>query len=324
MDRLYEICDELASGDEFTSIGAIVDRFYGYHVVKLENVKESSTLRQQLKRYKHIIEYKNGQDLRGGFKYKSGHEYFFTKKEEENAINNLEGDKKRLYLTGGLQILFEGKTSSEHLIELECVPDLKNKELVKELIKYLGIRVISFKYHPGFQNEEMKVTIHPHLLKEYNSRWFLFGYVQQQDDRWEVVNVALDRIIYKPNFNSIIPHIDIQFKPAPKNFYCNYFKDIVGVTRMTKEETEHIIIRTIDFKVHQLLRTKKIHSSQVETMRFNIEEGIGEFTIDVIPNIELQTRILSYGPGLQIISKGPFQQKIVEAVKQMAKVYDES
>ena len=74
MDRLYEICDELASGDEFTSIGAIVDRFYGYHVVKLENVKESSTLRQQLKRYKHIIEYKNGQDLRGGFKYKSGHE----------------------------------------------------------------------------------------------------------------------------------------------------------------------------------------------------------------------------------------------------------
>lgn len=321
MDKLLEICDEMASGDEFVKLRGIIERYYGHKIAKVDNDGEYKRLKRHLNRYSHIIDYQNGHNFRDGFRYKKGCEYYFSNEEEKNALKNLEGDEKRLYLTGGLEILFEGKTSPEHMIELECAPDLKNKELVKELIKYVGRRVISFRYQPGYHNKEMKVVIHPHLLKEYNSRWFLFGYVHQQDDSWEIVNIALDRIIYRQNVRNIWPHTDIAFKKVPKKFYHDYFKDIVGVTKYEEKSVEEIVIRTVDFKVHQLVRTKRIHSSQVEVMKFDQEKGYGEFSIKVIPNVELQARLLGYGPGLYVVSGSTFFQIIKDAVSQMEKLY---
>lgn len=322
MDRLLDICDEMASGADYVSLRDVVERFYGCEISKLDNDKEYSRLRRHLNRYSKIIDYKNGRDFRNGFRYKSGSEFYFRKEEQKVTLNKLRGDEKRLYLTGGLQILFEGKSSPEHLIELECVPDLKNKELVKELVGYLGKLVISFKYIPGYDDsKKIRVVIHPHLLKEYNSRWFLFGYVHQQDDSWEIINVALDRIIYKPGAMNILPHADVPFKPVPKAFYCNYFKDIVGVTRFNNREIEEIVIRTVDFKVHHLLQTKKIHPSQVESLKFDKERGYGEFTIRVIPNIELQTRLLGYGSGIYVMGGSSFHKRMKDVIEKMAKLY---
>ena len=322
MDCLLEICDEMASGNDFISLRSIIECFYGYDVPKLDNDKEYRRLKKHLNRYSHIIEFQNGHDFRGGFKYKKGFEFYFCTEEEKHFLKNMNGDEKRLYLTSGLQILFEGKSSSEHIIELECVPDLKNKELVKELVKYLGRRVISFKYVPGYdEGKKMEVVIHPHLLKEFNSRWFLFGYVHQSNGIWEIVNIAIDRIVYKPNTQSIWPHPEVDFKKVTKNFYYNYFKDIVGVTHHEDKELEHIVIRTVDFKVHNLLKTKKIHASQCETLGFDVEKGFGEFTIDVVPNIELQARLLSFGSGLYVIGDSFVAKKMKDTIAKMNDLY---
>ena len=216
-------------------------------------------------------------------------------------------------------MLFDGKTSFCHLIDLECVSGLENLCLVKVLAKYLGKRVISFKYMQGFDNL-MEITVHPHYLKEYNSRWFLFGYVIEGSGYPKVVNFALDRIEYrKPEDIKILRQET--FVRAPRNFYDEYFKDIVGVTRKEDGVVETITIRTTDFKVHHLLRTKPIHASQQETIPFDMEKSEGEFTIQVIPNIELQTRLLSYGPGLYVVGEGKFQQQMRDAVSQMTKHY---
>ena len=93
------------------------------------------------------------------------------------------------------------------------------------------------------------------------------------------------------------------------------------MTRLLDKEVEHIIIRTTDFKVHHLLRTKPLHSSQIETMAFDVETMQGEFSIDVIPNIELTTRLLSYGPGLFVLSGESFRNQIEGAIKQMQNLY---
>jgi len=320
MDRLYEICDDMASTDQFVTLRSIMERFYGVKISKLEGNREYGRLKKQLNRNGHAVEYKNGHDFREGFRYKKGCEYYFRNEEEKNALTRKEGDERRLFLTGGLQMLFDGESAQEHLVELECVSELQNLNLVKVLVKYLGKWVISFKYIQGFHNLMAK-TVHPHLLKEYNSRWFLFGYVQHDDGTWEIVNFALDRIIYNGASMDIKVHPDIEFKKAPKNFYQNYFKDIVGVTRLLDKEVEHIIIRTTDFKVHHLLRTKPLHSSQIETMAFDVETMQGEFSIDVIPNIELTTRLLSYGPGLFVLSGESFRNQIEGAIKQMQNLY---
>jgi predicted DNA-binding transcriptional regulator YafY len=187
---------------------------------------------------------------------------------------------------------------------------------VKVLAKYLNSKTISFKYTQGYENE-MKITMHPHLLKEYNSRWFLFGYVQE-DDKWKIVNFALDRIVYKGK-NDI--KADFGCKKAPRGYYENYFKDIVGVTHPDGGQMEVIVIHTTDFKVHQLIKTKPIHSSQEEVRQFDMERGQGEFTIHVVPNIELRTRLLSYGPGIYVTGDGQFPQQMRKAVSEMAEKY---
>lgn len=320
MDRLYEICDEMASTEQFVTLRSIMEKFHGRSLSKLEGDKEYGRLKKQLNRNDHAVEYKNGHDFRDGFRYKHGYEFYFRSEEERNELLRKDGNERRLFLTGGLQMLFDGKSAQEHLVEVECVSELQNLSLVKGLVKYLGKWVISFKYVQGYQNL-MRITVHPHLLKEYNSRWFLFGYVHQDDDTWKIVNFALDRIVYNGSPNDIFVHVEIPFKKVPKDFYTNYFKDIVGVTKYEEEEKEQITIRTVDFKVHHLLRTKPVHSSQIETMPFDEEKGYGEFTICVIPNIELQTRLLGYGQGLYVVEGSSFRKEMQNVISQLSKLY---
>jgi len=322
MEELLSICDEMASAADgrFVTLGEILARYNGKELSKLDGNRDYNRLRKQLGRYSQIIDFKNGRDLRDGFKYKQGYEYFFTREEERSLLKQKEGDERRLFLTGGLQMLFDGETSREHLVEMECVERLENLCLVKLFLRYLGKRVVSFRYEQGYENL-MDITMHPHLLKEYNSRWFLFGYVQEPDGRWEIVNFALDRIVYKGKDSDIRPLTDISFKKAERNFYTNYFKDIIGVTRPKDGKVEDVIIHTTDFKVHQLLRTKPLHASQVETEPFDSAAGHGKFTISVIPNIELQARLLSYGPGIYVTGEGIAPRQTKEAVAKMALSY---
>ena len=74
--------------------------------------------------------------------------------------------------------------------------------------------------------------------------------------------------------------------------------------------------------MHNLIKTKPIHASQKETVPFDKEKLVGEFTIQVIPNIELQTRLLSYGPGLYVTSGGQVQQDMRNAINKMKALYD--
>ena len=175
MDRLLEICDEMASGSDYVTLKDIVERFYGHKIAKVDGDVNYWNLKQKLNRDKdHVIfvEYKNGHDLRGGFRYKEGFEYYFRNKEKKATLKRLEGDERQLFLTGGLQMLFDGESSCEHLVELECVSELHNLGLVKRIVNYIQFkRVISFRYQRGYR-DIIEVIIHPYLLKEFNSRCF--------------------------------------------------------------------------------------------------------------------------------------------------------
>lgn len=323
MKDMLLVIDNLASvDDKYTTMREVLEIYYDEEIEKPYIKKDYGRLKQLLHRNKAVLEYKNGTDVTDGFRFKRGYENYFSHQKEKKLIKQKKGDERKIFLTGGLQMLLDRETATEPLIELECVNELQNLFLVKVLSKFLGRTVIEFYYLQGYENKK-KVIIHPHLLKEYNSRWFLFGYVCQESNIWEIVNVALDRIVYdEENTSGIRVHTDIQFKKAPRNFYHHYFKDIVGVTRYDNEDLEDIRIRTVNYKVHHLLRTKPVHSSQMEISEFDFEKGYGEFTIKVIPNIELQTRLLSYGSGLYVVGGSTFLQKMRETISQMSILYN--
>ena len=59
----------------------------------------------------------------------------------------------------------------------------------------------------------------------------------------------------------------------------------------------------------------------METLPFDQEKGYGEFTINVIPNIELQARLLGYGQGLYVVGDTPFRQRMQNAISQLSELY---
>lgn len=322
MDQLFKVLDEMISvpDNQYVTIAQVLEAYYGRPVMKPSAEGDFQRLRQQVNRMKKVLLLKNGKSIKDGFRYKEGCENYLSKKEEERILESKIGDERQLFLTGGLQMLFKGSTVLEHLVELECVSTLENLKLVKVISPYLGKTVISFRYHQGYENM-MDITVHPHLLKEYNSRWFLFGYVVNEEDENEVVCFSLDRIVNPKSGRSITPYPKILFRKAPKNFYRQYFKDIVGVTRMKDKSLETFTIRTINYMVHKLIKTKPIHPSQVETLPFDKDKNEGEFTISVIPNMELQTRLLSYGDGIYVVGDGEFQKELKGAIARMAERY---
>lgn len=324
--RLKQIIDDVASSTEYVTYKDILSIYLGRPIEKNESpssLPESKTLKMVISRAGAIFDYKNGKDAKEGFRYKREFTHFFEKYNEEKQLKKKEGEEKKHFVTAGLQMLFDDKTISEPLIDFECINDLTNIQLVKILYPFLGKTVISFNYNRGYK-DTVNILIHPHLLKEYNSRWFLFGFTKDEFNNLRIGNFSIDRIVFMDR-KDIRVHSEIKFIKAPVQFYNNYFQDIVGVTKNEGDKPIVITIRTTEYKVHKLIKTKPIHHSQKETRSFvDDNEGRemeGEFTIEVVPNIELQTKLLSYGSGIYVIGNGEFQQKLKNTIAKMAKHY---
>ena len=340
MDKeIYYLVDELASKG-WTTISEVLRRYYGHHIDSDDSrrINFNRKLERTHKKFE-VFEFKD-KDFRGPFRFKKGiKQPYFARQRDDKRTESLEGDEKRLYLTSGLNMLLDNETAAGgHMIELECIDRFRNLELIKVLAEHLAKReIITFRYYRSYE-EVMERTIHPHLLKQYNGRWFIFGYVEPLKEKNEIVNFALDRILenicdhrksdqcqlckWKKEKKDICPmNHNIHYKGAPWKSYEIYFKNIVGVTKKEGVRPETIKFRTTNEMVHNLINTKPIHPSQVERLAFDEDKGYGEFSLRVCPNIELQTKLLSYGDGVYVWGEGDFQDQIRAAVTKMAKNY---
>lgn len=392
--KLYDAIDELASiNDEnsYTTIDAILWHCYKEKISTGDTRREF--LRQRLDENRKFFDLK-GKTFRSGFRFKMGiRAPFFAGKKDDKIYNSKEGSAKTLFMTGGLEMLLDEETATEHRIELECI-GLTNLDLIKKLSEYVGKKkVISFRYRRNYE-EVMFRTVHPHRLIQYNGRWFLFAYVEQSKnknvdlpysiDEYDVVPFSIDRIL--TNFRENLPekkrntnlpddetkyrckgcihnpdpdnnnlcesckikpktglcekmlcvkndkplcqqwafcpnNNNIPFRDAPKKVYEEYFRDIVGVTRILDHAVEEYTIRTTNKIVDNLIESKPIHHSQHREHYFDMEKGYGEITIKVRWNIELQTKILSYGSGVYVVGDGDFQRQLRKAIVDMVRNY---
>ena len=116
--------------------------------------------------------------------------------------------------------------------------NLTNIHLLPVFFKAINKQVLRFDYQP-FGQESFTLTFHPQFLKEYNGRWFVFGDANREP--YQAYNVPLDRIV-----GEVCEVHDVEYIPAPKGFYQQYFKDIVGVTHEKGAEIEDVVIRTVN------------------------------------------------------------------------------
>lgn len=170
-----------------------------------------------------------------------------------------------------------------------------------------------------FGQEPFSLTFHPQYLKEYNGRWFVFGDADREP--FKAYNVPLDRIV-----REISEVDDVEYIPAPKGFYQEFFKNIIGVTHEKEAKVEDVIIRTKNDYQHGLLLTKPLHHSQKETLSFGEHEDgdYGEVRLTIEPNRELQGRILLYGENLEVISPLSLREQIKEILRRQMQQYSEN
>jgi len=152
-------------------------------------------------------------------------------------------------------------------------------------------------YRPFLSDEAKIHEIHPYYLKQYNGRWFLFGWSQQAQ---RLNTYALDRI-------EGISRSDTKYIENTMFDFQEYFEDIIGVSINNNNTLEKV---RLWFNKEQLqyVKTKPLHGSQ---RVFDENELGGVVEIEVMPNFELEQLLLSFGERVKVLApKG-----LVEIIK---------
>lgn len=220
------------------------------------------------------------------------------------------------------QLLLDTNRESEGgnaFIRSSLEQNLTNIHLLPRFYKAITEHHVLRFYYQRFGQEPFELIFHPQFLKEYNGRWFVFGEANREP--YQAYNVPLDRIvgeIYEVN--------DVEYISAPKGFYQDFFKNIIGVTHEKDAKVEQVVIRTKTEYQHGLLLTKPLHHSQKETSPFGEHEdgSYGEVMLTIEPNRELRGKILLYGENLEVVSPQSLRKTVKDIIKhQLIQYLDE-
>ena len=210
------------------------------------------------------------------------------------------------------------RKNGEQMISSSIDRELDNIHLLPILYEAIrDKRVLRIQYKP-YEKESVPLVFHPHLLKEHNGRWFLFGHAVGRVPE-HGYNLALDRIKDEPD---VMP-ISEKYISAPKGFYSDYFENIVGVSHQKGQKPEHIILRANTRNMFRLTETKKIHHSQKTIKSFGqYDDGeYGEFSLFVEPNNEFIGRIFHMSDGLVVVSPETVRDMFRDRIKKMIEYY---
>ena len=148
-------------------------------------------------------------------------------------------------------------------------------------------KVLTISYQPFENDTPFDVVIHPYFLKQYNNRWFLFGYNPEKEKfDW---NLAIDRI-------GSIRETKGKYQKNNKIDWQEYFEDIIGVTKPVDSETEKVVLH-FKGRTGNYMETKPLHGSQKSKW---IDDNTLEVTLDIIINYELESLILSYAESVEV------------------------
>ena len=149
-------------------------------------------------------------------------------------------------------------------------------------------KVMEIQYQSFKQSHPKIVILHPYYLKQYNSRWFLFGL---NNDLKCLTNLALDRI-------QKIKEVSIEYIDNEEIDFEEYFDDVIGVTVKENQEPESIMLQ-VSNKIWPYIETKPIHGSQKIKSKSD-QFVILELTLQI--NYELAANIFSLGEEVKVLA----------------------
>jgi predicted DNA-binding transcriptional regulator YafY len=266
-------------------------------------------------------------------RHRDGKSVYYRYADKSFSINNMplnEIEIKQLKDTIDLLSQFKGMPQFEWMNEL--IPKLKQgmasnksngKVMEFESNEFLkGIDLLGPLYNAIFYKKVLKVSyqtfendtpfdvmIHPYFLKQYNNRWFLFGYNPEKEKYdW---NLAIDRIIsFKEMHHSFLENTIIDWK--------EYFDEIIGVTKPAGAEVEKVVLQFTGLTA-KYIETKPIHGSQKPKW---LDKNTLEIRLKIILNYEFERFVLSYADNVQVIEPEKLRNTVTYRLKNALGYYD--
>ncbi len=190
---------------------------------------------------------------------------------------------------------------TDKIIEFDQNSNLKGLEHITPIYNaILYKKAIKIEYKSFKQGAPQSIVFYPYFLKQYNNRWFVFG---KSDVNASIMNLALDRVLsIEDSKKKYVPNRDIDFN--------EYFYDIVGVTLSNEEGIQKVLLQ-VSNSLLPYIQTKPIHGSQKAKEKGSVYTLI---TLDVIPNYELESLLLSYGEGIEVIHPIALREKMKKRI----------
>ncbi len=137
-------------------------------------------------------------------------------------------------------------------------------------------------------------TVRPALLKEFNSRWFLFAW---EKEGFRSKPFPLDRIVGFEPLTEVIAEGRLNA--------ATQFAPLIGVTDDGSEPVA-VQLRFSAPRGHYVA-TKKLHPSQRATCQ---PDGTWDVTLTVKMNRELEAKLLEFGPDVDVLEPAALRERI--------------
>lgn len=192
-------------------------------------------------------------------------------------------------------------------------------------------RVVCFPYkplHDVYYGDEIHVS--PYYLRQFNSKWFLIGHIENQPVRdvgfnypWSVFPIK--RILSEGGTFFQLKMSDRRYRDIDKKRIHEYYSHVIGFYvpgikgEPFKEQLQplEIVIKVADSKTIRQIVENPIHDHQ------SVDRRTGTVILNVVESPLLYSRLLSYGADIEVISPVTVWDKLHEMFVMGSKVYEQ-
>lgn len=259
------------------------------------------------------------------------HEMSEALKAMSEQLDSIQMNPRLLWLQNLILMLQDTYFTNEMAMEAIDFGDnleYENSSRVHEFFSYImNKQVLELNYNAGFGKPQKRI-IHPYFVRQYNNRWFLFGWNEKAAQEGKpvsgILNLPLDRITKIKTVPDRYREVSID---DIREFKEEYFGDIVGVTRIEAEDRIPLVLR-FEFNTgndkkdyaarrdYNYLRTKPFYPyisfPSEESIKKN---GYADITMDIIPNKELEGILLRYADTAKIVGPEGFRNRLLSRIQ---------
>jgi predicted DNA-binding transcriptional regulator YafY len=169
-------------------------------------------------------------------------------------------------------------------------------------------------HYKNFGEDASRRTISPYMLKEYRNKWYMIAHTAEISKPDKTLLYRLSRILD-------IEKTDQEYI-EDKSFDGNkYFKYSLGVFHQHNQDPINVKLKIRGKGLIKLISEDKIHHTQEI---IPISENEIQVNLMVYKSPELETFILGYGEGIEVIEPLVLRNNIIERLKKNLNRYEKT